>query len=53
MNELSIASVEALLKRTKSRRLQYLCRGYLRFGEGVMVGRDLDALRKAIAKVTR
>jgi hypothetical protein len=53
VSELSNTSVEALLKRTKSRRLQYLCRGYLQFGEDVMAGRDLDEIKKAIAKVTR
>lgn len=43
-------SVTDLLKHTRNRRLQYLCRAYLQFGPEHMGASQLDEIRKAIGK---
>lgn len=44
------AAVEALLKSTRSRTVQYLCRAWIQFGEDVMPRDKLAELRAAVAK---
>lgn len=47
---LTATTVEALLKRSRSRTVQYLCRAYLQYGPENMDAESLGKLRKAIEK---
>lgn len=50
VSELTEEVVQNLLKTTKSRTLQYLCRAYLQFGADVMSASDLEKIRKAVTR---
>lgn len=45
----TIATVIDLLKRTRNRTVQYLCRAYLQFGPENMDADSIEKLRTAIA----
>lgn len=44
MSQLTDAAVQTVLKRTRDRKVQYLCRAYLQFGPEAMSAADLSKL---------
>ena len=47
-DQLTTDAVTALLRRSRNRTTQYLCRAYLQFGPEAMDAANLEKLRKAI-----